>query len=173
MKKLIIVNGTMGAGKSTVCERLLKKLDRAVYLDGDWCWMMDPFVVNEENKAMVMRHITYLLRGFLTNSNYDHVIFCWVIHQEEIFDQILEPLSDLSFDLIKVTLMLHPAALEEHIMADVEKGKRSQGDVQRSVARQPLYEVMDTHHLWVDDMTPDQAAEAIGEWVREADASCG
>lgn len=36
MKKLIIINGTMGVGKSTVCKQLLKILAPGVWLDGDW-----------------------------------------------------------------------------------------------------------------------------------------
>ena len=38
MKKLIIVNGATGSGKSAVCQRLYPMLERSVYLDGDWCW---------------------------------------------------------------------------------------------------------------------------------------
>ncbi len=33
MKNLIFINGTMGAGKSSVCAELLKMLPNAVYLD--------------------------------------------------------------------------------------------------------------------------------------------
>ena len=40
MKTLIIVNGTMGAGKTTVCRRLAELLPANVFLDGDWCWKL-------------------------------------------------------------------------------------------------------------------------------------
>ncbi len=56
-KKLFIVNGAMGVGKTTTCKELSKKLQNSVWLDGDWCWMIDPFVVNEENKRMVINNI--------------------------------------------------------------------------------------------------------------------
>jgi len=46
-KKLIIINGTMGVGKSTISKALYKNLENSVWLDGDWCWMMNPFIVNE------------------------------------------------------------------------------------------------------------------------------
>ena len=84
MKKLILINGTMGVGKSTVSKELMKRLQPSVYLDGDWCWNMNPFVVNEENKQMVLRNIGFLLRSYLENSSYEYVIFCWVMHQEQI-----------------------------------------------------------------------------------------
>ncbi|MEN6413352.1 MAG: AAA family ATPase [Veillonellales bacterium] len=71
MKKLIIVNGTMGVGKSTVCQLLLDKLKPGVYLDGDWCWNMNPFIVSDENKAMVLDNIVHLLKNYLSNSGYE------------------------------------------------------------------------------------------------------
>ena len=60
-EKLIIINGTMGAGKSTVSEQLLKETENSIYLDGDWCWNMNPFTVNEENIEMVLKNIIFLL----------------------------------------------------------------------------------------------------------------
>ena len=36
MKKLTMINGTMGVGKSTVCNKLLNMLSPSAYLDGDW-----------------------------------------------------------------------------------------------------------------------------------------
>ena len=51
----------MGAGKSTVSEQLLKETENSIYLDGDWCWNMNPFTVNEENIEMVLKNIIFLL----------------------------------------------------------------------------------------------------------------
>ena len=93
MKKLIMINGTMGVGKSTVCNMLFKMLDNSVYLDGDWCWNMNPFVVSEENKEMVINNISYLLKSYLNNSGYKYIVFCWVIQEEDIFKQILDKLN--------------------------------------------------------------------------------
>ena len=60
MKHLIIINGTMGVGKTTTCLELQKRLPKNVFLDGDWCWKMEPFVANDETKAMVMDNIAHL-----------------------------------------------------------------------------------------------------------------
>ncbi|MEG0512985.1 MAG: nucleotide kinase [Clostridia bacterium] len=38
MKNLYIIGGTMGVGKTAVCQSLKQKLSNAVFLDGDWCW---------------------------------------------------------------------------------------------------------------------------------------
>lgn len=54
MKNLFLIGGTMGIGKSTVSRCLKHRLPNGVFLDGDWCWDAEPFVVTEETKKMVM-----------------------------------------------------------------------------------------------------------------------
>jgi len=146
-KKVIIINGTMGVGKSATCRELNKKLKNSVWLDGDWCWMINPFVVNEENKKMVINNINYLLRSFLTNSSLEYIIFNWVIHMEEIFDDILEPLNDLNFEIIKITLICDEDALKKRILGDVKLKLRDEECVSRSVGRLDLYKEMSTKKI--------------------------
>ena len=86
-KKLTMVGGPMGVGKTTVCQQLKELLPRSVLLDGDWCWDMSPFVVNDETKCMVLQNIAYLLQNFLSGSGVEHVIFCWVMPQQEIMEE--------------------------------------------------------------------------------------
>jgi Shikimate kinase len=50
MKKLVIINGPMGVGKSTVGKIFCDKLGRAAFIDGDWCLDIHPFVGNKETK---------------------------------------------------------------------------------------------------------------------------
>ena len=96
-KQLILVGGAMGVGKSAVCRELLRQLTPGVWLDGDWCWNMNPFVVSEENKRMVLSNITHLLRAYLDNSSYRYVLFCWVMDQPLLFEAVLGPLRDIPF----------------------------------------------------------------------------
>ena len=49
-KILYLIGGTMGVGKTTVCQRLKMDLPNSVFLDGDWCWDANPFQVTEETK---------------------------------------------------------------------------------------------------------------------------
>ncbi len=165
MKKLIIINGTMGVGKSTVSNLLLKKLQPSVYLDGDWCWNMNPFVVSDENREMVISNITYLLQSFLQNTGYKYIVFCWVIHQEEIFGDILEPLKDYDFEVYKISLICSENALRDKLRLDVQNGIREADVIDRSIQRLPLYSQMDTHKIDVSNISAQEAADKILEIV--------
>ena len=57
MKTLYMIGGTMGVGKTTVCQQLKRSLPNSVFLDGDWCWDASPFQVTDETKSMVIDNI--------------------------------------------------------------------------------------------------------------------
>lgn len=100
MKKLFLIGGTMGVGKTAVCNELKRLLKNAVFLDGDWCWDADPFQITEETKEMVLQNISYLLNRFLHCTAYDNIIFCWVMHEQAIIDTII---NSLDIDACEVT----------------------------------------------------------------------
>lgn len=75
MKNLIFINGTMGSGKTSVCRELKKLIPPSVFLDGDWCWDMEPFIVTDETKEMVTSNISFMLNSFINCSEYKNIIF--------------------------------------------------------------------------------------------------
>ena len=165
-KKLILIGGTMGVGKTATSRELHKLLLPSAFLDGDWCWDLNPFIVNEENKAMVMDHICHLLQGFLTNSGLNYVIFCWVMHQQQIIDDILRGLEPLDFELLNISLTCQPRALRARFQRDAQAGLRQADAVQGSIARLPLYDLLDTIKLDVTAISPLQAAAQIAQWAQ-------
>lgn len=144
MKHLYIIGGTMGVGKTTVCQQLKINLPKSVFLDGDWCWDADPFLVTEETKAMVLDNICHLLNNFLHCSVYETVIFCWVMHEQSIIDSILNMLDTEDCVVKCISLVADKMSLCDRLIADVSKGIRTADVIDRSVARIPLYQSLDT-----------------------------
>ncbi len=167
MKNLILIGGTMGVGKTTVSRALQGLLPGCVFLDGDWCWDMRPFTVNEETKAMVQDNIVHLLRNFLRCSVFQNVVFCWVMHEQSIIDGLLEQLSGEEFRLWNYSLTCPEEALRRRLEKDVREGKRTPDVIARSTARLPLYEKLNTRRLDVGSITAGEAAAAIAAQVRE------
>lgn len=161
MKTLYLIGGTMGVGKTTVCRELKNQLPRSVFLDGDWCWDMNPFVVTEETKAMVLDNITTLLKNFLRCSAYDHVIFCWVMHQQAILDQILSRLDLTGVTVVPVSLVCSQEVLLQRLNQDVSAGLRQPDILLRSPQRLPLYDALDTHKIDTSCATVPEIVQAI------------
>ena len=161
MKGLYLIGGTMGVGKTTVCQLLKKELPNCVFLDGDWCWDAHPFQVTEETCTMVMDHICYLLRGFLRCSAYQNVVFCWVMHEQGIIDEILSRLDLTSCEVRLISLVCSEETLTARLTKDVQAGIRTADVIGRSIARLPLYESLDTVKLDVSALSPQQTVSAI------------
>lgn len=161
MKKLYLVGGTMGVGKTTVCQILKKKMDKAVFLDGDWCWDADPFLVNDETKKMVMENISFLLNNFIHCSYYDNIIFCWVMHEQEIINQLLERLDTKECTIKIISLLCREKQLVDRLKKDVCLGLRTAEVIKRSVERIPLYGKLQTEKIDTSEITVEQTADII------------
>lgn len=135
MKKLYLIGGTMGIGKTTTCQVLKTKLDKSVFLDGDWCWDMHPFMVNEETKKLVLENICMLLNNDLKCSVFDHIIFCWVMHEQSIIDVLLSHLDLKDVKVISISLVCQKEALEKRIQKDIDQGIRKPDVLARSVVK--------------------------------------
>lgn len=165
MKKLIMIGGTMGVGKTTLSKVLQQILPDNVFLDGDWCWDMRPFVVNEETKAMVQDHITHLLSGFIRCSAFEYVIFCWVMHEQSIIDDILAGLPLADCTVYQFSLVCTEEALIQRLQTDITAGRRTVDVIDRSVARLGLYQQLATEKIDVSQITAIQAADIIWKCV--------
>ena len=161
MKRLYLIGGPMGVGKTTVCRALQKELNRSVFLDGDWCWDARPFQVTEETKRVVMENICFLLNNFLRCSAYDHVIFGWVLHQQAILDDLRSRLTAGAYELRSISLVCTPEALTARIENDIRQGRREPETLARSLAYLPLYDGLGTEKLDVSILTPEKAARFL------------
>lgn len=160
MKNLFLIGGTMGIGKSTVSQILKRQLPNSVFLDGDWCWDSSPFQVTAETKEMVIQNICAVLNNFLKCSAYENVIFCWVMHEQSIIDQIVSCLDTRGSHVIAVSLIASEQELTQRLQKDVTAGIRTPDVIARSVQRIPLYQRLHTVKV---DTSGKSAAEVAQE----------
>ena len=165
MKRLILVGGPMGVGKSAVCKELAQLLPDNVFLDGDWCWNMHPFVVTEETKAVVMCNICDVLNRFLACSVYENIIFCWVMHQQEIIDEILSRLDLTDVRVHSFSLLASRGILKGRIMGDVLQGVRSEDVADRSLDYLRGFLKLDSEKIDTSKMNVRQVAKLIAKRV--------
>ena len=161
MKTLLLLGGPMGVGKTAAARELNRLCPRSVLLDGDWCWMMNPFVVNDETKAMVLDNIAHLIGNFLSCSQIDLVILSWVLDRREIAGEILSRLEGLSFRPVRVSLVCREEELVRRLEKDVAAGVRRREVIPRSLARLPLFAQNGSRLLPTDGLTPRETARRL------------
>ncbi len=163
MKRLYLVGGPMGVGKTAACQQLKRLLPGSAYLDGDWCWDMHPFLVTEETRAMVMDNIAHTLSNFLHCSTIQNVILSWVMHEQAILDDLLARLPLDNCEAVSVSLVASPDVLRARLRSDIDAGLRSENVIERSLARLPMYAQVKSVKLDTSALTAQQVAKAISE----------
>lgn len=161
MKTLYFISGTMGIGKTTISQQLKAELSKSVFLDGDWCWDAHPFIVNEETKQMVLDNITYLLNNFLHTQTYEHIIFCWVMHEQKIIDDLLSRLDLTNVQLKNISLICDAQTLKKRITKDIDNGLRQQEVLSASLKRIPLYDSLNTTKIDTTNQTIENIVQDI------------
>lgn len=157
--KLIIINGVMGVGKSVTSKALNQALSKSVWLDGDWCWMMDPFVVNDITKEMVIDNITYQLNNFINSKQFEHIIFNWVIDEEYIYSEVIKRLVPI--DIYKITLMCSKETLSNRIKQDIKAGLRDEDNLNRSLNKYQKYQDLNSIKINTDNKDIDTVIKEI------------
>ena len=161
MKNLYMIGGTMGVGKTTICQKLKQKLNNCVFLDGDWCWDSDPFQVTDETKNMVLNNICFLLNQYIKCSAYENIVFCWVMHEQDIINHILNNIDTNNCNIKNISLICDKETLRIRLMKDVEDGIRKEDVIERSINRISLYDNLNTLKINTNNKSIDTIVDEI------------
>ena len=157
MKHVYLIGGPTGIGKSTICNQLNQDLDHSVFLDGDWCWNMDPFVVNQDTKNMVLDNITHCLNNFIHTPGIENIIFCWVMHKQDIIDQIIQKLDTEGVDIHLISLICEKEELIKRMLID----RRDNQTIRKSLQYLELYKDLDTQKIDVTTLDVQKTIDKI------------
>lgn len=122
---------------------------------------MKPFFVTDETKAMVMDNICHVLNNFLQCSAFDNVVFCWVMHQQSIVDDILSRLKLRDVELHLISLTATPETLTARLQKDIDAGLRKPDVIERSLSYLPLYEELNTQKVDTTGLTIEEIIEKL------------
>lgn len=152
----------MGVGKTTTCLALIDRLQPAAFLNGDWCWTMKPWTVNDRSIAMVERNIAFVLRGYLANPDIGTVIFGWVMHRAEGFSQAPDCVGGAA---TRNCMSCRWSARPRHWPRASAPMPRSPGALAGSLDRLPMYRDMPWPKIDVSAIGADEAADRIAAMV--------
>lgn len=161
MKRLILICGPMGVGKTSAGRELQKRLPNCAFLDGDWCWDIRPFTVTEETRAMVLQNIHHLLNALLRCTAVESAVFCWVMQEKEIMDAVLAGLELKGVEVFRFALLASEAELAGRIRADIARGARTPDALERSLNYLPKFAATDAERVDTSGRSAPEVAEEI------------
>jgi len=96
---IIIINGSLGVGKSSVAEELHYKFERSVYLDGDYIGFVHPFEIYDKTRLEHLYRTLELLIKFHQKFGYYDFVINYVFETPVALQELLALLRPLDAQL--------------------------------------------------------------------------
>ncbi len=103
--RVIIVNGPMGVGKTTVGKLIAEKVPGTAFIDGDWCMDIHPFIGNRETKEMAADNILHMIGNYNRCSACGMVVLVWLMDDARVLKIILDGISEMGLQAKVFTLI--------------------------------------------------------------------
>ena len=103
--EVIIINGPMGVGKTTVGKYIAEQNPGTAFIDGDWCMDIHPFVGNRETRAMAVDNILHMIGNYQKCSLCKKVVLVWLMDDPWVIQRLAEGLSALQAAAKNATLV--------------------------------------------------------------------
>lgn len=117
--KIILINGPMGVGKTTIGKYIAEKNIGTAFIDGDWCLDIHPFIGNRETKTMAIDNILHMIDNYRKCSACKMIVFVWLMDNQWVYQRIIEGIETLQLDVKSVTLICDKASLINRWTNDV------------------------------------------------------
>lgn len=167
VKKLIVIIGSNGVGKSTAAKLFLQNNPRCAYVDADWCRAINPFPFTSATKKAVTENIYCIFKNYLLCEDIDKIVFPYGFHGErkEIFDTAINQLKKdgIVFELFTIVLR---CSMQENIKRCERDGREAER-IERGI--QNTFHFYDDYQCPVivtTDLTPKETAEQIADLIK-------
>lgn len=92
---IIIINGSLGVGKTSVASQLHYKFAKAVHLDGDSIGDVQPFEIYDDARIQHLYQTLELLIGFHQRYGYQHFVINYVFETSASLQSLIDLLHPL------------------------------------------------------------------------------
>lgn len=158
--KVIIINGPMGVGKTTVGKYIADHYPGTAFIDGDWCMDIHPFVGNPETRAMAVDNILHMVSNYQKCSVCSMVVLVWLMDDPQVIQKIMDGLSAMKAEIKAVTLVCDRENLIARWENDLNCEWRTDEWLNVSLKSLPGFSAMD-HVIDTSDLSVDRIAEMI------------
>lgn len=164
MKKLIVILGPNGVGKTTAAKAFLEKNTGCAYVDADWCRAVNPFLFTPATKKAATENMYCMFKNYLFCEDIDQIIFPYAFHGErkKMFDTVTDRLKGegIAFELFYIVLKCS----EQENVKRCERDGREAERIERGMKNTfRFYDDFPYPNIITTELTPEEVAERIEE----------
>lgn len=166
MKKLIVILGPNGVGKTTAAKAFLDKHTKCAYVDADWCRTINPFLLTASTKKTVTENIYYMFKNYLLCEDIDKIVFPYAFHGErkEIFDTVIRKLKEdgIAFELFSIILK---CSMQENVIRCEHDGRDAER-IERGMKNTfHFYDDFPYPVIITTELSPEEVAAQIADLI--------
>ena len=158
--KVIMLNGPMGVGKTTVGKYIADHHPGTAFIDGDWCMDIHPFVGSRETKTMAVDNILHMIGNYRACSVCSMVVLVWLMDDPWVIQRIMEGLAALQAEVSCVTLVCDRENLVRRWNNDQNCEWRTEEWLNVSLKSLSGFAAMD-HTIDTSDLPVDRIADLV------------
>lgn len=158
--RVIIINGPMGVGKTTVGKYIAENNAGTAFIDGDWCLDIHPFVGNRETKNMAVDNILHMINNYRNCSACQMIVLVWLMDDRWVQESIINGTSAMDLEITSVTLVCDKDELIMRWKNDDKCEWRTEEWLAVSLKSLPHFQTMD-NCFDTSRLSIPQIAEAI------------
>lgn len=168
MKKIIVILGPNGVGKSTTAKAFLDQNTRCAFVDADWCRTMNPFLLTPATQKTVTENIYCLFKNYLLCEEIDQIVFPYGFHGErkEIFDTAVSKLREdgIVFQIVTIVLKCDLQENRKRCERDGRDEERTERGIKNTFH---FYDNYEYPYIITTKLCPEEVAERIAEIADE------
>lgn len=158
--KVIIINGPMGVGKTTIGKYIAEKYEGTAFIDGDWCFDLHPFVGNCETKTMAIDNILHLVDNYRKCSICKMIVLVWLMDEQWVYQKIADGISDLGLEVKSAVLVCDKNNLIDRWKNDKKCEWRTEEWLEVSLTSLLYFSSLE-NRIDTSDLTVDLAADLV------------
>lgn len=158
--KVIIINGPMGVGKTTIGKYIAEKYEGTAFIDGDWCFDLHPFVGNRETKTMAIDNILHLVGNYRKCSICKMIVLVWLMDEQWVYQKIADGISDLGLEVKSAVLVCDKNNLIDRWKNDKKCEWRTEEWLEVSLTSLLYFSSLE-NRIDTSDLTVDLAADLV------------
>lgn len=161
MSRIVLLGGPPGVGKSTVLGLLAGRFAKSAILDADDIWRVSEDVTDP--RRFWIASVVSVMRGYF-GAGCELGILSWVFARAELFQPVLDGLSDVVDRSHLVYLVASPESLEQRLIDRGEPGKISYARTRLELINELPFPRVDTSNISAAEAA-DRVAARIRDWV--------
>jgi len=164
-KKLIVIIGSNGVGKTTTASEFRNQCANSAYIDAEWCRCINPFYpLTDATHELVINNMFCLLKNHLLCRDINTIVFPYSFHggRKEDFELVIQLLQEekIKFELQYIILK---CSYEENVRR-ARQDNRNEERVQRGMKN--TFGFYDNYDYPVIDTTELEPRQVVRQMIK-------